>query len=241
MRQLKNPKALHGFALACFLLFAAIAGKAQQPDAAAVIRLVDEAVQARVENVLGFTDTEHYMVYRGKDETHPVAEMTAIDTYKKGAGKTYTVTSESGSEIVEKFGLRPLLDNEETINEPNKVENSWFTSANYEMKLKPGEILQVNGRACYSLAVTPRRKAPNMIKGTLWVDAKDGSIMQVAGIASKSPSPFAGVTRMMRQYTDIEGYSMATHARAESLSLLFGRTVVVIDYGNYHLQLRNAK
>ena len=36
MRQLKNPKALHGFALACLLLFAAIAAKAQQPDAAAV-------------------------------------------------------------------------------------------------------------------------------------------------------------------------------------------------------------
>ena len=36
------------------------------------------------------------------------------------------------------FGLKPLLDNEKTINEPGNVEKSWFTSANYEMKLKAG-------------------------------------------------------------------------------------------------------
>ena len=89
-------------------------------------------------NVLGFTDIEHYSVYRGRDETHPVAEMTVKDTYRKGVGKTYTILSQSGSGIVMRFGLKPLLDNEESINKPGNVEKSWFTSANYEMKLKPG-------------------------------------------------------------------------------------------------------
>jgi hypothetical protein len=43
---------------------------------------------------------------------------------------------------------------------------------------------------------------------------------------------------MMRQYASIDGFAMATHARAESDSSLFGRTVVTIDYRDYHLQLR---
>lgn len=220
------------------LLCAWLAAAPQQPQAGSVIRLVDAAVQARVENVLGFTDIEHYTVYRGKDAAHPVAEMTVRDTYKAGAGKTYTVLSKGGSAVVQKFGLQPLLENETRINRPANVVHSWFTSANYEMKLKPGGVRQVNGRECYALSITPREKAPNMIDGTLWADARTGSLVRVEGVASKSPSVFAGATYMMRDYRDIDGYSMATHARAESSSFLFRETVVLIDYTDYHLELR---
>ena len=80
-----------------------------------------------------------------------------------------------------------------------------------------------------------------MIDGTLWVDANDGSIVEIEGVASKSPSPFAGTTHMMRQYTNIEGFPMAMHARAESKSVLFGRTVVLIDYTDYHLHVQRGR
>ncbi len=216
---------------------------AQQPDQAAVIRMVDAAVQRRVDNVLAFSDTEHYRVYRGKGATQPAAEMTAIDSYTKGVGKKYTILSQSGSDLVQRYGLRPLIDNETELNKPANVERSWFTSANYEMKLKGGAqpIDLIDGRTCYALAIKPKTKAPNMVDGTLWVDARDGTIVRVDGIASKSPSPFAHTTHMMRQYVNIDGHAMATHARAESSSLLFGTTVVLIDYTDYHLQIRKEK
>jgi hypothetical protein len=217
------------------------AAPSQEPDEKAVIRLIDAAVQARYEHVLGFTDIERYAVYRGEDETHPVAEMTVLDTYRKGVGKTYTIQSQSGSAIILHFGLKPLLDNEEVINKPGNVEQSWFDSANYAMELKPGGRQRLKGIDCYVLAVTAKRKAPNMIDGTLWVDAQTGSITRLDGIASKSPSAFAGTTHLMRQYMQLEGFPMATHARAESNSMFFGRTVVTIDYSDYKLQLRDAK
>ncbi|MFP5204537.1 MAG: hypothetical protein ACLGP3_09155 [Acidobacteriota bacterium] len=216
-----------------------VPGRAQPSDEARVIRLVDAAVQSRVENVLAFTDIEHYAVYRGKDQTHPVAEMTVRDTYTKGSGKTYTILSQSGSSIVQKLGLQPLLENETRINQPANVASSWFTSANFAMKLQAGGPRQLNGRACYVLAIAPRQKAPNLIQGAIWVDAADGSLAQVDGVASKSPSIFAGTTRMMRTYRNIDGFAMAVHARAESSSFLFGHTVVLIDYGDYRLQMRN--
>jgi hypothetical protein len=214
---------------------------AQPQDQAAVIRQVDAAVAARVDNVLGFTDVEHYSVYRSGDETHPVAEMNVRDTYKKGVGKEFTVLSQSGSGIILRFGLKPLINNDVTINLPGNVEKSWFTSANYEMKLKPGGVERINGRDCYVLDLTPRGEAPNLIIGTLWADAKDGSLVQIEGVSSKSPSAFAGTTRVMRQYTNISGFAMAMHARAESTSMLFGQTVIMIDYSNYQLQLRENK
>lgn len=214
---------------------------AQQTDASSVIRGIDAANRARYESVLGFTVTEHYAVYRGKDETHPVAEMTVKTVYRKDTGKSYIILSQSGPEIVKKFAFGALLDNERRINEPGKVEDSWFTSANYEMELKPGGPELLNGRECYELAITPKHKAPNLIEGTLWVDARDNSIVQVKGMASKSPSVWAGPTHMMRQYSNVNGFAMATHARAASNSFLFGRTTITIDYRNYQIQLRLAK
>ncbi|MFP5211110.1 MAG: hypothetical protein ACLGRW_17655 [Acidobacteriota bacterium] len=225
----------------CIAYASAVPSLAQQLDSAAVIQRVEASVETRFENVLGFTDIEHYAVFRGKDETHPVATMTVRDTYQKGVGKKYTILSQSGSAIIQKFGLRPLLDNEMRINNPATVRDSWFTSANYVMKLKPGSIQQVDGRDCLAISISPRHKAPNMIDGTLWVDAKDSWIVKVEGVASKSPSIWAGTTKMMRQYTLVDGYSQAMHARAESDSFLFGHTVVVVDYGDYHLQLRPAQ
>jgi hypothetical protein len=214
---------------------------AQQPETAAVIRGIDASVQARYEHVLSFTDTEHYAVYRGGDLTHPVAEMTVKDTYRKGVGKTYSILSQSGSGTVIRFGLNPLLDNERNVNQPDNLPKSWFTSANYEMKPKLKQAERVDGRDCLVLDIQAKRKATNALNGSIWVDAKDYSLVRIDGIATKSPSMFAGAAHMMREYTQVDGFSMAAHARAESDGVLFGHNVITIDYSDYHLQLSPVK
>lgn len=216
----------------------AIAGISAQAAPAGVGTHIDAAVQSRVENVVGFTDVERYAVFRGKDETHPVAAMTVKATYRKGTGKSYKILSQSGSTLIQKFGLERLLKDEKKLNLPQNAAGSWFTSANYIMTLKSGATRQLNGRKCYAVTITPRHKAPNMIEGTLWVAAKDFSVVKVQGIASRRPMIFAGTTHMMRNYVNIDGYPMATFARAESNSFLFGRTVVTVTYSDYHLQVR---
>lgn len=211
---------------------------AQQTDPSAVIRDLDAANISRHNNVLEYSNIEHYAVYRGKDQTHPAAEMTVRVTYKKGAGKSYTVLNQSGSNLVLKYGLYPLLENEKAINDPSRAAQSWFTTANYEMQLKPGATRVIDGRNCVAVAVVPRRKAPNMIEGILWVDARDHTLVEVEGVASKKPSVFAGTTTMTRRYVKMTGYAMATHAHAESSSFLFGRTAVTIDYSDYQFRIR---
>jgi len=214
---------------------------AQQLDNSSVVRGIDAAVQARIESIAGYTVTEHYAIYRNNDEVHPVSEMTVKTTYKKETGKSYAIFSQSGSEILRKLILRPLLDNEKSINLPGKRERSWFTSANYEMKLKPGGAQRLDGRECLALDITPRQKAPNLIIGTLWVDARDYSIVRIEGTGSKSPSMWTEPTRMMRQYANVNGFAMASRAKAESNSFFFGRTILTIDYRDYEIQLRPAK
>lgn len=207
------------------------------PDEATAIRRVDAAVLTRVNRIAGYTVTEHYAVYRGKDEMHPVAEMMVKTTYRRQTGKSYQVISQSGSSLIRRLGLDPLLEREKEINLPSEVAHSWITSANYDLKLKPGTQF-LNGRECLEFAIMPKRKAPNLIVGSLWVDAKDYTIAKLEGIASKAPSVFAGETHMMRQYAYVDGFSMATHARAESTTFLYGKTVVSIDYTDYKLDLK---
>lgn len=227
------------------VLFAAMLGfvalPAQQPDAAAVIRGIDAAVHDRFESIAEYTVIERYAVFRGDDETHPMAEMTVKTLYRKETGKSYTILSQSGPEIVQKMAFSKLLENERLINLPGNRETSWFTSTNYEMKLIPGGAEPIDGHECLAVAIRPRRKAPNMIEGTLWVDAKDFTIVRIQGTASKNPSLFAGATEMMRDYASVSRFAMATHARAASNVFLLGKITVTIEYSDYHIQLRITK
>ena len=209
---------------------------AQQVDQASVIQGIDNAVFARVNRIAGYTVIERYAVFRGNDETHSVAAMTVRTTYRKETGKSYDIVSQSGSAMIRRLGLDPLLEREKEINLPGNVQHAWITSANYQMTLNLG-IQRMDGRDCLELAIHPRRKATNLIVGNLWVDARDYTTVRLEGVTSKAPSVFAGTTHLMRQYANIDGFSMATHARAESSSFLYGRTLVTIDYTDYNIQL----
>jgi hypothetical protein len=213
----------------------------QQPDESSVIHGVDAAVKARLDAIEGYTVTEHYAVFRNNNETQPAAEMTVKTVYQWETGKSYTILSQSGSEMIRKFVLDSILENEKRINQPGNREASWFTSANYEMKLQQGGIQRIDGRDCFALSIHPRQKAPNLIEGTLWVDAKDDSIVQIRGTASMSPSLLTGPAQVMRQYAQVSGFAEATHARAVSNSMLFGQTIVTIDYWDYQIQVRVSK
>jgi hypothetical protein len=224
------------------LLWAGVSwATAQQINRETILQKIDAAVKARIEGIEGYTDTEHYQVFRNKDETHPVAEMTVKTTYNMKTGKSYEILSESGSTVVRNLVLHAILDNEQHVNEPGIREGAWITTANYDMQVKPGGIQSVDGRDCIAISLRPRRKEPYLLDGTLWVNAQNGEIVRIEGKASKSSSVFSGETQMMRQYVDLEGFGEATHARAESNSFLLGQTVVTIDYLNYQFQLRQGR
>lgn len=218
-----------------FIVSIAASATSQQLDQASVIQNIDRAVMARVNGIAGYTVTEHYSVFRNHDEQHPAAEMTVKTTYRKETGKSYEILSESGSSILRKMVLGAILDNEKHINQPGVREGSWFVSANYDMRLKSGQIEVTDGRDCVAVTISPKRKTTYLIEGTLWVDPKDGTIVKVEGQSSKSPSLFTGPTQMSRVYVNIDDFAEATHARAVSNSPI-GQTVVTIDYTGYRIQ-----
>src|ERR1039458_9726450 len=115
---LRARTSLQAWGLVLFLCAGAGTIRAQQVDSAAILQKIDAAVKARVDGIAAYTATEHYAVFRNKDEVHPVAEMTVKTTYKRETGKNYEIVSESGSSLIRSMVLHAILDNERHVNEP---------------------------------------------------------------------------------------------------------------------------
>jgi outer membrane lipoprotein-sorting protein len=228
------------FALAFLAPYIVVSGRAvaqQPPDIGSIIRGVDASVKTRLDRLAGYTVTEHYAVFRGKDETHPAAEMLVKTTYTRQAGKSYEIVSQSGSSLWRNEVLHTLLDNEKRMSQPGNVQTALIDSANYEMKLDTNPRQRLNDRDCLVLDITPRHNSEYLFKGTLWVDAQDFAIVQLKGTASKSAFFLASAAQVSRQYDEMAALPMATHAQAVSGSAMLGQTTVKIDYSNYQLEL----
>lgn len=218
----------------------AVSAFAQVPDVFTVIRGIDSSVKDRLDRLAGYTVTEHYAVFRGHDTSKPTAEMLVRTTYRKEAGKSYEILSQSGSSLWRNEVLKTLLENEQRMSRPGNVETALINSSNYEMKLDNNPAQMLNGRQCLVLDITPRRKSQYLFKGQLWVDAHDYAIVQLKGTAAKSAIFIANAAEVTRQYAEVENLPMATHAEAVSGSALLGQTVVKVDYSGYQMQLSGA-
>lgn len=219
----------------CPFLLAGAAARAQTQlnTNAAILQGIDASVYARETNLLGYTVTEHYVVYRNHDEQHAAADMVVKTTYRRDMGKSFSIVSLQGSMVMRKM-LEEVLATEKKMTQPANRITAVIISANYEMKVKGPAV--VDGRNCIAVAIKPRKPSPYVFNGTVLVDAQNGAIVQLEGVAAKSPTFLSGPSQIVRQYTMIDGFAMATHARAVSNSSLLGQTIVKIDYIGYQLQ-----
>jgi hypothetical protein len=216
-----------------FSLAATVPFQAQQGEGAPIVHRIDAAVNAHEQELLGYTVTEHYAVFRGHDLEHPAADMQVKTTYRKDIGKSYSILSETGPELLRK-ALEMVLENEQRITQPANRVGAVITSQNYEMTVKGSE--PIDGQDCMAVTLKPRRMSPYLFNGTIWVDAHNQAIVRLHGFSAESPSIFTGISEVSRDYATIEGFPMATHARAISNSWLLGQTVIKIDYLNYQLE-----
>jgi hypothetical protein len=213
--------------------FCARMGAAPEMDSAAVIRGIDRSVMHRDDNVLGYTVTEHYKVFRNGDDAHPAAEMSVQTTYTKNAGKSYRILSESGPALLRREVLERALENEKSLNAPANRVLELITSANYDMAVQGRSA--ADGRDCFVVAIVPRHNAAYLFKGRIWVDARSEDIVRLEGVATKSASLLTGPAQVVRNYAEVDGFPMATHASAAVSSWLLGPTRVEIEYAGYEI------
>jgi hypothetical protein len=225
--------------LAILFLFGVSFARAQSaPTPGDVIRGIDHAVAHRTQSIASYSVQELYTIYRN-GETTPSAEVTVKTVYTRDHGKEYTPISQSGSGLMRSVVINHILANEKEMATAQNRESVALTSANYEMTPEPG-IVTWNGHACVIVDLKARRKISYLFNGKGWFDAHDFTLVHIEGSPAASPSFFAGQSDGRRDYTKVDGFSMAQHAEMQSHSRLFGSTILKIDYTNYQIQLDPA-
>jgi hypothetical protein len=202
-----------------------------QPDRKRYIDGIATAEKDRENTLSGYTSREVYTVYRsGKD---PAATRTVRARYVKGQGKTYTEIDRTGSTIIQSRLLDRLLKEQLDLSKPGNREKALLSSDNYQMTFECMETS--NGRSCARLAVTPRIKSKYVIEGHILIDANTCHLVHVEGKLAVRPTLWATNPEIAREYSDRQGFFLATQVTSLANSVLLGKTQVVITYSYDHV------
>jgi hypothetical protein len=216
--------------LLCLLSQAAIP---QDP----IVHLIDQSQWDREARLAGYVVTEHITI-RNSRFGQP-AEATVTTTYTRGAGKVYEVISRSGPAFLQTHVLDRLLREEADMSHGEQRNSALVTSGNYKMKGIGREVL--DGRPCDLIELTPRVKSTHLLKGRAWVDTESHQLVRIEGKPTASPAFLAGRPEIVRDYAQIDGFSLATKSRALSDSFLLGKSELTIEYTDYRVNSVETK
>jgi outer membrane lipoprotein-sorting protein len=183
----------------------------------------------RTANLARFTSTRNYDVsYNGI--AHKQASMQVTASYDHGH-KTFSIVSESGSKLLLDHVLHKLLTSEQ---EADATRNQTaLTPDNYDFSLVGSE--SKDGRNCYVLEVTPKRKNKYLYSGKVWVDAKDFAVTHVEAHPAVNPSFWISGTDIEHRYEKVGDFWLPQSNRSVTKVRIGGQAVLTINYGDYKL------
>lgn len=140
-------------------------------------------------------------------------------------GFRYQIVAESGSEYVRSHVLRAALESESEMRASGGAERAAFTPDNYrfdEGAVQPDGLL--------SFSVTPRRKGPLFVEGSLFISPDDGELVRLEGRLSKAPSFWTRRVEIVRWFRRIAGFRMPVAVDSVASVRIAGRSTFRMTY-----------
>lgn len=181
--------------------------------------IVERMAEARALNRARFRHyvvTRNYMLF-GKKKDKAKSEVTAELTFVPPNSKTYSIKGRTGAGLGERI-VRRMLDGETKIVE--EYGSTDFSPENYSFRLA-GEVT-IEGRRCHVIQIQPRRRAKNLLRGTIWVDTRTYLPHRLEGQPEKSPSWWLREPRLTFLYGDVEGMWLQTGSEFTTRVRIFG-------------------
>lgn len=203
---------------------------------AQVLRHMGEQDKLRSTSLAQYQCLRHYVLHN--ERFNKTAEMTVRMTYLSPGRKTFEVLSECGSSTIRQRVLRRMLEAEEEASSDDLRLHNQMNSENYDFTLLRTE-LQL-GRPSFMLSVAPKRPKKFLIRGTVWVDSTDFSIVRIEGTPAVNPSRLIRNTSIMYLFGKIGPFWFPETNNSETDSFLFGRTTVKIEYSKYEVMQAGA-
>src|SRR5215469_12244102 len=165
--------------------------------------------------------------------SHKKADMVVRAEYKAPNEKVFTIVSESGSGTVRNRVFKKLLKAEQESMLEDNQQRSAMTPENYTFHIS--DYKQSDTDEFYVLEVKPRTKNKFLVRGHIWVNAKDFAITRVEGEPAVNPSWWTLKTDFKRSYKKVGNFWLPESNESETKVRIFGTAVLTINYGKYQI------
>jgi outer membrane lipoprotein-sorting protein len=196
-----------------------------------IVQRMDEHDRARAESLTGYTCLRRYSLENRR--FHKKAELSVRMIYTAPGHKKFEVLSETGPAVIRQRVLRPMLEAEEEAGRDDVRPRTRMVAANYDFKLLGEEVR--DGRRAFVLEATPKTRNKFLIRGKVWIDAKDFGIIRVEATPAQNPSVLIHNTRVVQQSSRVGDVWLPLFNHSNTDSFLFGRTEVSIDSWDYKM------
>ena len=139
-----------------------------------------------------------------------------------------TVTSHEGSNLIRTRVFDKILEAENETRAKKDKQQVDIIPANYNFSLVGRE--ECNGRACYRMRISPKRRDKYLLEGEVWIDAEDCSIVRIHGAPAKRPSLWTLKTEIDRRYKKVDGIWLPERMDSSSNIMIAGHSVLSIEY-----------
>ena len=203
--------------------------KPAEPSAEEVIARMVAADNARLAKSTGYTGKRRYHLENKRFKV--TAEMSVSVVCNSHGAKTFQILSSKGPGAIRGRVFQPMLDAETDGTRKESRQDTRLLPANYDFRMIGQEVL--NGRNNFVLEATPKTQNKYLIQGRIWVDAEDYATTRMEGSPSKNPSFWTRKIRIEHRYVKTGGLWLPIANRSEADVMIFGTTLVTIDYSDY--------
>jgi len=182
--------------------------------------------------LLGYTEQRTYEV---KDTTGRVREQEIGQMeYRAPDKKTFVTTSESGSGIVRRLALSPLIASEIETTSGKQHHDSAISPANYTFELLGQQ--DVGPYHCFLVHAVPKRPDKYLFEGKVWIDTEDYAVVRIAGHPAKKLSFWIERADFVREYQKIDGFWLSKKDETFVQVRIYGNKILTIDHQNYNVE-----
>lgn len=201
-------------------------------SAVAVVQTMVAMNAARAAALHAYTGSRHYrVVYNGL--LHASAEMQVQADYQQPGPVRLTVISESGSGLLRRRVLDPLLQVGRGESTQGRREDIAIVPEKYTLKMldHPRGPVQPD----YVIEATPLDRSQSWFRGTLWINPVDFAAERMEGQLTHSPSWWVTRTKVNYNTQKIGEFWLPASHHAVSSIRFWGHAELDITYQNFAL------
>jgi hypothetical protein len=139
-----------------------------------------------------------------------------------------TVKSQQGSTFIRTRVFDKILEAEGETRAKKAKQQVDIIPMNYDFVLVGSEDCE--GRACYRMRISPKRRDKYSLDGEVWIDAEDYSIVRLHGVPARRPSIWTLRTEIDRRYKKVAGIWLPERMDSSSNIVVAGHSVLSIEY-----------